>query len=138
MGLLWTTNHNHPTRTEFVTREVHEHRAPTDESVRLLNEMQQKAAENLIRTAHIEDNVLRDAIVGVSQDKFEDYTVWYRLTVNGREVMGDFKIPNYDFKVAGEQIIYERIIEELTHHIMAGLRGGIATEMMSLQAQRTR
>ena len=31
------------TQTEYVTREVHEHRAPTDASVKLLREMEQKA-----------------------------------------------------------------------------------------------
>ena len=36
------------TRTEYVTREVHEHRAPTDESVKLLREMEQKARDQVI------------------------------------------------------------------------------------------
>jgi len=137
MGLLWTTNHIHPTKTEFVTREVHEHRAPTDESVRLLNEMQQKAAENLIRTAHIENTVLRDAIAGVTQDVFGDYTVWYRFTINGHEVMGSFKLSKFDFNREGERIICQRLIEELAHHIMAGLTKDIAGGMMSLGAGRT-
>ncbi len=137
MGLLWTTNHVHPTKTEFVTKEVHEHRAPTDESVRLLNEMQHEAAKNLIRTAHIENTVLRDAIAGMTQDCFGDYEVWYRFTVNHHEVMGDFKVSKFDFNREGERIICQRLTEELAHHIMAGLTTGIGQGMLALRSGRT-
>jgi hypothetical protein len=41
--------------TEYVTREVHEHRAPTDESVRLLREMEAKAREQIIEAVHVGD-----------------------------------------------------------------------------------
>jgi hypothetical protein len=43
------------TRTEYVTREVHEHRAPTDESVKLLREMEQKARDQVIDAVHVGD-----------------------------------------------------------------------------------
>jgi len=136
MGLLWTTNHIHPTKTEFVTREVNEHRAPTDESVRLLNEMQQKAAENLIRTAHIENTVLRDAIVMATQDVFGDYEIAFRFTVNGAEIKGGFKLSKFDFNREGERIICERLIEELGLHIMAGLTQGMLKDLYGLRPRR--
>lgn len=46
------------TETRFVTREVHEHRAPTDESVRLLGEMQAKAEADRAARLPLESNLL--------------------------------------------------------------------------------
>lgn len=44
-----------PVRTDYVTREIHEHRAPTDESVRLLKELEEKAEAKIIETIRIAD-----------------------------------------------------------------------------------
>lgn len=41
--------------TEYVTREVREHRAPTDESVRLLRDMEAKARDQIIEAVHVGD-----------------------------------------------------------------------------------
>ena len=59
------------TRTQYVTKEVHEHRAPTDESVKLLREMEAASEAKRIEslkltcngfTAHVE--VFRDFALG--------------------------------------------------------------------------
>lgn len=39
--------------TEYVTREVHEHRAPTDESVKLLKEMEEVALKKIVDAVHV-------------------------------------------------------------------------------------
>lgn len=44
------------TVTQYVTREVHEHRAPTDESVKLLREMEQAAEAKRIAGMRLEGN----------------------------------------------------------------------------------
>lgn len=44
------------TETRYVTREVHEHRAPTDESVKLLREMEQAADAKRIASMKLENN----------------------------------------------------------------------------------
>lgn len=49
-------NVNTPSRTEYVTREVHEHRAPTDASVALLKEMEQAARDKITESIAISGN----------------------------------------------------------------------------------
>lgn len=44
------------TRTEYVTREVHEHRAPTDKSVELLMEMEKAAKDKIVEAVHVKSN----------------------------------------------------------------------------------
>lgn len=43
LALGMALNHQAAPRTEYVTRTVHEHRAPTDESIRLAREYEEKA-----------------------------------------------------------------------------------------------
>lgn len=62
------------TRTEYVTREVHEHRAPTDESVKLLREMEAAADAKRIATLKLEGNAFTGHIE-VSQDVAQGYVV---------------------------------------------------------------
>lgn len=45
-----------PARTDYVTRTVHEHRAPTDESVRLLREMEAAAEAKRIGGMQLNSN----------------------------------------------------------------------------------
>ena len=47
---------NQPQRTEYVTREVIEKRAPTDESVKLLREMEQSALSEVVKAVRVKDN----------------------------------------------------------------------------------
>lgn len=49
-------------RTEYVTREVHEHRAPTDESVKLLREMEQAADARRIASMRLESNAFKGMV----------------------------------------------------------------------------
>lgn len=62
MGLFSTT-HNYHTQTVSVPYEksvtVNEHRAPTDKSVELLNEFEEKAKKNIIYKTKIDKNHLK-------------------------------------------------------------------------------
>jgi hypothetical protein len=50
------------TETQYVTREVHEHRAPTDESVKLLREMEQAADAKRIAVMKLEGNEFKGLV----------------------------------------------------------------------------
>jgi len=84
------------TRTEYVTREVHEHRAPTDESVKLLNEMQQKAEANRIAAMALPANSFgghREAQQDPASYKLRAIAVFdlngRRITVEAEQHMDD-------------------------------------------------
>lgn len=69
---MFNTTHIHQHKTEHVPYvkkvEVTEKKAPTDESVRLLNEMQEKARENIIHSINIDTNVLKALTVFYRND----------------------------------------------------------------------
>jgi len=85
-----------PTRTEYVDRNitVNEHRAPTDQSVKLLSEMEKAAEDKLICRGEIRNNIL-SAQWSVFQDiasGMMDYKVAVRIKLNEKEHIIKFPI----------------------------------------------
>jgi hypothetical protein len=77
-----------PTRTEYVDRHVtiNEHRAPTDESVKLLREMELKAQEKLIAAVQVGNSTF-ECVLHQQLDNFSDRMMWravYKL--NGKQL----------------------------------------------------
>lgn len=73
-----------PTRTEYVTREVHEHRASTDASVALLKEMEDAARAKVDDAIHV-SNTAFECVVQIEKDAMNDCT-WLRAVfkLNGQ------------------------------------------------------
>jgi len=59
--------------TEYVTREVHEHRAPTDASVKLLTEMEEKARDRVIEAVHVGDATF-ECVIHTMKHPMDDTT----------------------------------------------------------------
>jgi hypothetical protein len=70
--------------TQFVTREVHEHRAPTDASVALLKEMEAAARDKITAGLVISDNTF-NCVVHFEQTAHDDRLhAMATFDVNGR------------------------------------------------------
>lgn len=71
--------------TEYVPYEktIHEHRAPTDESVRLLNEMQDKAMDNIMQKIILNDNMFKGVVYVVNSPMADGFQIYIRFTLNG-------------------------------------------------------
>lgn len=89
---MFDRTHIHPTRTEYVDRDVSvtikEKRAPTDESVKLLGEMEAAARERIVEryVATLEDNTL-SAIA--TMEMYDTYKTRIRFTLNGKDISVD-------------------------------------------------
>lgn len=124
MGFFSTHTETHRETVRPVVQTIHEHKAPTDESVRILNEMEEKARENIIRKFVIDDNILNGCIVEFKDDRYaHDRIVQFRFTLNGREHLHEVRgrdvdaltdrrqFLDYLFKMVSE-LIAERLISE--------------------------
>lgn len=104
------------TPTQFVTKEVHEHRAPTDSSVRLLREMEGAAKDNVLAAFRTRDNTF-DAVWHVFYSGISDeQKISCRFKLNGKEHQIEFAIDRFDFhrdprKLA--EIIHQKLSEHL-------------------------
>lgn len=108
--------------TEYVTKNINitEKRAPTDESVKLLNEMQDKAVENLVKRFSTSNNTLQ--ITGAVYDNpFKgEKELHCKFVLNGQEHTFRVEVPSWECKNKYEMVekLYKRVCEKLAVEIM--------------------
>jgi len=100
---------------------VQENKAPTDESIKILNEMQEKARMNLIKHFEIEDNSLNGQIFLHQEPMTRQYIFSTRFTLNGIEYYAEKKIK--DYKLMAEDYPFELFYTELCGAITYELFG---------------
>lgn len=92
---------NIQSNTEYVpydkTVTVTEKKAPTDDSIKLLNEFEEKARKNIIAKINIDENYLKAVAVAHWVDIMHDQIIFYgKFTLNGKEYRIEEKINNYE------------------------------------------
>ncbi len=109
------------TSREYVPYEktVVEKRAPTDDSVRLYEEIKDKAYESILESIRINDNSLNTAVIVYEEPALFGKTCMYRLTLNGKELSG--KIDMIDFMQYRHEDILRKIIQHLAEKIAIDL-----------------
>lgn len=108
------------------TRTVNEHRAPTDESVRLLSEMEEKALRRVIFSEKTASNELQIFVL-VLRPSFEtgDHEFRYAFTLNGKPIDGRVKVGYSEWavmmgkKAAVMQFVRERVASDIARAILA-------------------
>ncbi len=85
---MFNTYHSHTDRstrvTEQVTKEVNVHNAPLAEQVRLLNEMQEKAEENIIASLRVDSNEIKLQSVFLYNNPLQHGVKWMcKFSLNG-------------------------------------------------------
>lgn len=87
-----------PTRTEYVTQNVNitEKRAPTDESVKLLREMEDKAREQVEQSINVGGNGF-ECVVNIHKEALSMDTVAVALfKLNGRSLRAEARVEGWD------------------------------------------
>jgi hypothetical protein len=91
MGLFSTKydfhSHDNSTHIKYPdTVNVHEHKAPTDASVKLMEEMHDKAIKNIIAKVKVEDNLVNGECFLIEQPwNMNDVKLIFKFKINGQE-----------------------------------------------------
>jgi len=109
-------------RAEYVTRTVHEHRAPTDASVKLLKEMEDAAREKVEHSVNVGNNGF-ECVVTFHKDAMAMDTVAVALfSLNGKKMRAEARICGWD-KVNTQSLVEkikiavsEKISSEILHN----------------------
>lgn len=72
-------------RHTSIDADIRVHRAPTDKSVELLNEMQEKALKNILGTIKIEDNKFNYVITFYLDFRYQKTVAETQFTLNGKK-----------------------------------------------------
>lgn len=107
-----------PVRTEYVTRTVNEYKAPTDESVRLLREMEEKARAEIFKSVRLDTNELK-GVVHVWKDVLNCETKFHiQVQLNNKRCQTVIGLREWD----STEIRYDKI--------KAGIANLIAQEIL--------
>lgn len=77
--------------------EVYEHKAPTDESIRLMEEMHDKVISNIISRVKVEDNIVNGEVYAIRRPlRLNDLTLVIKFSINGKEYQVEKDICSQD------------------------------------------
>lgn len=128
-----------PTRTEYVTREVnvHEHRAPTDESVALLREMESAAKDEVIKAVRVADTRF-ECVVHTWLDFMSDSTKYRAIfSLNGKNLTADAEMPRGRHRPVKPTDEFELLREEMARVIAAEVLNDAFVALMRERFGRT-
>ena len=101
---------------------ITEKKAPTDESIRLLNEMQQKSFDNVVECVQLSNNELNDITYWIYSDPYSfSERARIRFKLNGKVKDFNFSLPHkYYDKSEIQKNIMEKIYSEISKDIFSG------------------
>lgn len=104
-------------RTEHVPYEktVIEQRAPTDDSIRIWQEMKEKAYKSVLDSIELRDNTLNLNAILYEEPYSYEKVCKYRLSLNGQEMTGEIRSSILDMKNKME--LYRKIVDDAARHI---------------------
>lgn len=77
--------------TEYVTRDIHEYRAPTDESVKLLREMEAHAQSKIVEAIHVGDTTF-ESVIHIMKFMEDRSTIWKAIfSLNGKKMTAEYR-----------------------------------------------
>ena len=126
----------------FITKEafpyektVHEHRAPTDDSVKLLREMESELKANLLTKFTMNNPFQAIAYVHRSELSF-GYTVTWGIKLNGKEFNGEYIIGQKDIAL-DKRGWKKKMIEKVAQHLTTQMLGKVDPFMKTVFNSRS-
>ena len=105
-------------RTEHVpyNQTVHIHKAPTDDSIRLVEEYKEKIMKGIIDKVNVQDNLLNGLVMYVSHGHCPypegEHELFYKFSINNERIEGSCK-----FKAGKREDILKLLFEKIKEHI---------------------
>lgn len=95
---------------------VTEKRAPTDESVKILMEMEEKALDKLVSITKLDSNLFKATWHTFNDCMSDSLNIVCRFEMNGEEERFDFRMCKFDCRNDQELVekVREKILEKLT------------------------
>ncbi len=112
-----SVNHDH---YHHVNQTVNEHRAPTDESVKLLKELEAAALDKIVSSIRIEDNTFTGVIHKMIDPLQLDVTYLAVYTLNGEKIKTKCTLPCYTTDTQSiTKKIRDAIAEDISNRMTA-------------------
>lgn len=99
---------------------IREHRAPTDESIKILREMETAAKQEIIKSIQVKDTLV-DGVLHMSLDPLSCKRRFkFIYSINGRKMTTDFSIDDYEYETSKDWIgkLVETVSYDISREIM--------------------
>lgn len=107
-----STNIRYPDKIE-----VKEQKAPTDDSIRLLNEFQEKTLNNIISKVKVDNNIVKGEIFLINNYASFNYKIIVKFKINENEFVVEKEVDKYQFEKDTGKVFTSRLEEEVKHVI---------------------
>jgi hypothetical protein len=101
-------------------QEIHEHRAPTDASVKLLSELEQAALDKVLSVNRLENNLVHAEWAVIDEPMRMELRVVCRMKINGQEMKFETDVDR-PWRTDSHRQVIERIYQKLAHCIVGQL-----------------
>lgn len=135
---MWDTYHSNSHTERAVpyakTVNVTENKAVTDDSIKLLKEMQDKAVESLLHSFVLETTGI-EIVVNIHRDYlYSNYTIVYKFNINGREFIEHEEIPCWQVELSDIKNIChvtDKVLEGVAFKIAGQLKKDTAVQFLN-------
>ena len=108
-----------PVRTEYVTRTVNEYRAPTDESVRLLREMEQKARDEVFASVRLDSNEFKAMFHWYQDALSAEKRVMIQFDLNGRRYQVPVSLKSWESTKQQKDTLVKTLAHEIAVQVLS-------------------
>lgn len=115
---------NQPRIRETVETTIHEHRAPTDESIKIYKDMVEKAEKSVLDRFELRDNFLNCSMAILEKVDNMSKRVVYKVVLNGKIIEGTLDIELNHLMLGRDEVIkmvYEKISKEITQQLFESI-----------------
>lgn len=115
--------------TEYVDRNitVKEYRAPTDESIKIFNELTDKALKNIINSFSTTNNTLQVTAAVYEDYRNQEQEFLCKFVLNGKSHLIQLALPSYE--VATPQAMVEELYKKICNKLAAEIMQPLLKEM---------
>lgn len=127
MGLFNTVYYNHTTKSVPYEKSVtvHEHRAPTDVSIKIYDEMLEKTKNRVLGVFKIESNLVKCVVIAMQNPNFcsvdlQNIKYFVRFELNGELKEFSFDIDAFElntYRESYDRELLEKIINKISEYI---------------------
>lgn len=107
-------------RTSYVTKEIHEHRAPTDQSVALLKEMEEAARAKLIESVKVTDTNFECVVHTLKEFASGDFLCKAVFSLNGEKLEAEVRTQDTTDRQKVWTALRDEIARVIAGHILTG------------------
>ena len=111
-----------PSHTSANVR-IDEHRAPTDESIKILADMQKQAQESLVDAYILEDNEVNGSVFMFRDPMTSEYRMHVQFRINGKKYKFEERFRSYDKNVFNvKEQIYKYMSDAIYVELIKGFK----------------